>query len=295
MDTRGSLPPWLRVKAKPGERFRDVRGIVRRGRLHTVCEEALCPNRAECWEEGTATFMILGSVCTRGCGFCAVRRGGPAPPDAGEPARTARAAREMGLRHAVVTSVTRDDLPDGGAAAWAATVEALRQGCPGCGVEALVPDFGGDEAALARAIGARPDVFGHNLETVERLYPAARAAADYRRSLGLLARAAGHGLVVKTGAMAGLGEEPGELLRLMDDAREAGVSIFTLGQYLRPSRRSLPVARYVHPDEFEEFARAAQEKGFARVDAAPFVRSSYRAGRGAEGAAAYRQWGDGNG
>jgi lipoic acid synthetase len=272
------------VKARPGERFRDVDGIVRRGGLHTVCREALCPNRAECWEEGTATFMILGDVCTRGCGFCGVRGGTPKPPDEDEPARLAAAVARLGLRHAVLTSVTRDDLPDGGAAAWAAAIGELRRACPGCAVEALVPDFGGDPAAQDRVIGARPDVFGHNLETVRRLYPVARRQAGYERSLGLLARAAAAGLVVKTGAMAGLGETDGELAQLMDDARAAGASFFTLGQYLRPTRRALPVARYLAPEAFVRFEQEGLARGFTGAACGPFVRSSFRAAAMADAA-----------
>ena len=268
-------PAWLRVQAGHGAAFGATQRIVRGQRLHTVCEEALCPNRGRCWEHGRATIMILGGTCSRACRFCNVTHARPEGCDPDEPRRVAEAVRAMGLRDVVLTSVTRDDLPDGGAALWAETIRAVRRAAPGCRVEVLVPDFSGSEAALGALIGTRPAVFGHNLETVRGLYPTVRPGADYARSLGVLRATARAGLIAKTGIMVGLGETAGEVAALMRDAREAGVDIFTAGQYLQPSRQHLPVSRYVEPAEFEEYRRRGLELGFGAVVSGPLVRSSF--------------------
>jgi lipoic acid synthetase len=246
--------------------------------LHTVCEEARCPNLGECWGRGTATFMILGDVCTRACGFCAVRTGLPArPPDADEPRRVAHAVERMGLRHAVVTSVNRDDQEDGGASIFAATIRELRARVPGCAVEVLIPDFKGRWDALQLVLDARPDVLNHNVETVPRLYRKARAGASFARSLKLLQRSRSAGLLTKSGIMVGLGEERAEVEDTIRAIRSAGTEILTVGQYLRPSPRHLPVVRYYAPAEFEEMRRLALGLGFAHVESGPLVRSSYHA------------------
>jgi lipoic acid synthetase len=273
----GRKPPWLKVKMPGGDGFMRVRRIVQDHDLHTVCTSASCPNIGECWSAGVATMMILGGVCTRDCRFCDVPSGAPGAVDADEPARAAEAAALMNLRHVVITSVNRDDLPDGGAAIWAETVRAIRRRCPQTAIEVLPGDFGGDWGAADLLIDARPDVFGHNVETVPSLYPKARPQADYRRSLALLARAGEAGLTAKSGLMLGLGESPEQVLAVLEDLRGAGVSIVAIGQYLRPSREHLPVARYVEPGEFDALAERARAMGFAAVAAGPLVRSSYHA------------------
>jgi lipoic acid synthetase len=263
-----------------GENYQDLKRILRGLDLHTVCESARCPNQGECWEHRTATFMILGNICTRACGFCAVPSGRPlGPPDEAEPERVAQAVREMNLRYAVVTSVNRDDQPDGGSAIFARTILAIRERMPGCKVEVLIPDFRGDWAALATVAGARPDVLNHNLETVPRLYRQVRPGAVYERSLELLRRAEQlcPAMPVKTGMMLGLGESRDEVLGAMAEIRKQGASILTLGQYLQPTREHLPVARFVRPEEFAEYKRLGQEMGFGHVEAGPLVRSSYHA------------------
>lgn len=275
----GRLPSWLRVRLPKDAAFGATAHTVAAGGLRTVCRGARCPNIFECFSRGTATFLILGGVCTRGCAFCNITAGTPDPVDPDEPARLAAAVAELGLTHAVVTSVTRDDLPDGGAAHFAATIAALRQACPGTTVEVLTPDFGGDPAALDIVLAARPDVFNHNVETVPRLYPIARARADYAGSLGVLARAAASGAaVVKSGLMVGLGETREELAAVFADLSRAGCRVVTVGQYLRPSRRNLPVVRYVPPDEFDALAALGRDCGIAEMVCAPLVRSSYKAG-----------------
>lgn len=262
-----------------GEYFR-VAGVVRAGGLHTICESARCPNIGECWEKRTATFLVLGDVCTRNCGFCAVAKGTPLPPDPGEPARVAEAAVRLGLRYAVITSVTRDDLADGGAAHFAAVIRAVREARPGTRVEALIPDFGGDEAALGAVLDASPDVLNHNLETTESLYPAIRRPrANYGRSLGVLAAAKARGARTKSGLMIGLGESEPDILRTFADLRRAGCDLLTVGQYLQPTAAHPPVARYYTPEEFEALAEEARRAGFREVVAGPLVRSSYEAGR----------------
>ena len=279
-------PEWLRVKADLGPGYRDVKRTMRSLKLVTVCEEAGCPNIFECWRDGTATFMINGDRCTRACGFCQVDTRKPSgPPDPAEPDRVAEAVAEMGLAHAVITAVARDDLGDGGAAGFAETISAVRRRCAGTSVEVLVPDCKGDEAALAAIFAARPDVLNHNLETVARLQRAVRPSASYARSLAVLARAAAAGLVTKSGLMVGLGESETELLAAMADLRSVGVSILTLGQYLRPSAEHLPVVRWWTLDEFDDLATAGRTLGFAHVEASPLTRSSYHA-RQAAGAAA---------
>jgi lipoic acid synthetase len=270
-------PPWLRVKADLGPRYREVRSTMRSLDLVTVCEEAGCPNIFECWAAGTATFMINGERCTRACGFCLVDTRRPGALDPGEPEHVAEAVARMGLAHAVVTAVARDDLPDGGAAAFAATIRAVRARCPATAVEVLVPDFRGEPDALATVFDARPDVLNHNLETVARLQRAVRPQASYARSLAVLARARAAGLTTKSGIILGMGERDDEVVGAMADLRGVGVEILTLGQYLRPTARHLPVARWWRPDEFDQLAAAGRAMGFAHVQASPLTRSSYHA------------------
>src|ERR1700680_2277187 len=273
-------PEWLRVKFFNGPNYQDLKRIMRTLGLNTVCESARCPNMGECWEHGTATFMILGNICTRACGFCAVPSGKPAgPPDEQEPERVAEAAQLMGLRYAVVTSVNRDDEPDGGAAIFARTILEIRRRVPGCKVEVLIPDFRGVWPALEAVIAARPDVLNHNMETVPRLYRRVRKGAVYERSLELLrrARALAPNMPTKTGMMLGLGETREEVLSAMEQIAAQGAHILTLGQYLRPTPEHLPVERFVHPDEFAEYKRLGAPMGFKHVEAGPLVRSSYHA------------------
>jgi len=284
MTEKRRLPEWLRVPYRGAETRDDVRRLLRGLNLHTVCENARCPNHCECWAHGTATFLILGNVCTRGCRFCAVTAGRPAPPDPDEPRRLAEAAAGLGLRYVVITSVTRDDLPDGGAAHFAATIRAVRERLPGAGVEVLTPDFGGHEAELATVLAARPDVFNHNLETCRRLTPAIRAGATYDRSLAVLhavhrqAAPAAAAIRVKSGFMLGMGETAGEIRDMMNDLRLAGTELLVIGQYLPPSRTHWPLDRYVPPAEFAEWERVARhEFGFSAVVARPLARSSYLA------------------
>ncbi|MGH9277375.1 MAG: lipoyl synthase [Acidimicrobiales bacterium] len=270
-------PAWMRVKAEMGPTYRDLKRTMRSLHLVTVCEEAGCPNIFECWNDGTATFMINGDRCTRSCGFCLVDTRRPGPQDPIEPEHVADAVQRMGLTHAVVTAVARDDLADGGAAAFAATVRAIRARCPDTSVEVLVPDCKGDQAALAVLFAARPDVFNHNLETVARLQRAVRPQATYTRSLGVLGAAKTAGLVTKSGLIVGMGETPDEVLAAMTDLRNVGVDILTIGQYLRPTAAHLPVARWWAPEEFDDLRVAGREMGFAHVEASPLTRSSYHA------------------
>src|ERR1700689_2431211 len=273
-------PEWLRVKFFNGPNYQDLKRIMRTLGLNTVCESARCPNMGECWEHRTATFMILGNICTRACGFCAVPSGKPAgPPDELEPDRVAEAAERMGLRYAVVTSVNRDDQADGGAAIFARTISEIRQRVPACKVEVLIPDFRGDWSALETVVAARLDVLNHNTETVPRLYHEVRKGAVYGRSLELLRRAKSLApeMPTKTGLMLGLGEEREEVLAAMQDLAAQGTDILTLGQYLQPTREHLPIVRYIHPDEFAEYKKLGQQMGFAHVESGPLVRSSYHA------------------
>jgi len=285
-------PPWFKVQARMGPEFLRLKALMRGLGLHTVCEEARCPNIFECWGEGTATFMILGDVCTRRCAFCAVAHGRPRAVDILEARRVAEAARRLGLRHIVVTSVARDDLPDGGAAAFARCIRECRALVPGCRVEVLVPDFGGSQEALATVLEAGPDVLGHNVETVPRLYRQVRPGARYRRSLELLRRAKAlrPDVVTKSGLMVGLGETWEELLAVLHDLREAGVDIVTVGQYLRPTLdgRHLPVSRFYTPEEFARLREEALRLGFAAAESGPLVRSSYHAHRAAQEVMAVR-------
>ncbi len=280
-EARPRKPPWLKVRFPGGENYLRLKGLMRAERLHTVCEEARCPNIGECWEAGTATFMILGDTCTRSCGFCAVKSGRPGALDRLEPMRVANAVREMGLAHAVVTSVNRDDEPDGGASIFAATIRWIRRLSPGTSVEVLIPDFLGDWDALASVMAARPEILNHNTETVPRLYRRVRPKGRYERSLELLrrAKALDPGAITKTGLMVGLGETKQELLAVFADVVDRGVDVLTLGQYLRPSQKHLPLVRYYHPDEFADLRQEALALGFRHVEAGPLVRSSYHAER----------------
>ena len=273
-------PAWLKVRAPLSPEYRRLVKLMRDQRLNTVCEEASCPNIGECWQHGSATFMILGRVCTRSCAFCDVATGRPDPVDVEEPRHLAEAVEAMGLRHVVITSVDRDDLPDGGAGHYADTINTVRQRCPGVTIEVLTPDFQRKPVAcLQTVIAARPDIFNHNLETVPRLYRSVRPGARYFTSLRLLQRAKelDTSVVTKSGIMVGLGEERDEVLQVLDDMREAGVDILTVGQYLRPSANHHPVVRYWTPDEFEDLKYLAEKKGFGMVAAGPLVRSSFHA------------------
>lgn len=276
-DRAGPKPGWLKRPFPSGPGYARVAEAVKANGLHTVCESAQCPNLGECWSAGTATIMLLGETCTRACGFCAVRTGRPEGLDEDEPARVAEAVARMGISYVVLTSVNRDDLPDGGARIWAETIRAVRERVPGVRIEALVPDFLGDLAAFDTVLDAEPDVLNHNLETVPRLYPTVRPKARYERSLSLLARAAEAGLPAKSGVMLGLGEAPFEVEAVLSDLARAGVSIVTLGQYLRPSPAHLPVDRWVHPSEFAMWKAKGEAMGIAHVEAGPLVRSSYHA------------------
>lgn len=271
-------PAWLTKQINVGNAFAKVDALVAGLKLDTVCRSAHCPNMGECFRSGTATFLILGGVCTRSCRFCAVPKGSPAGPDDDEPARVAEAVVKLNLRHAVVTSVTRDDLPNGGARQFVACIEHIRSSSPATTVEVLVPDFAGNLTALDLVLAARPDVLNHNIETVPRLYKEVRPQADYQRSLAMLARAADmKSPIVKSGLMVGLGETPGEILSVISDLAAAGVNALTIGQYLSPSADHLPVMEYIHPDIFAQYEAAAHTAGIKRVAAGPFVRSSYNA------------------
>ena len=272
-------PPWLKVKAPGSPNYLRLKRLVRHQRLHTICEEAHCPNIGECWEQLTATFLILGDICTRNCGFCAVTHGKPTELDLAEPDRVAEAIQRLGLEHAVITSVNRDDQADGGSAIFAAVIRRIRALSPGCGVEVLIPDFRGNEAALRTVVEAEPDILNHNMETVPRLYREVRPGSRYEQSLELFARARRMvpALVTKSGIIVGFGEERGELLKTMADLREVDCDILTLGQYLRPSQQHLPIIRYYTPEEFSELKAIGEGMGFKHVEAGPLVRSSYHA------------------
>lgn len=270
--------PWLKVKLPQGENYFELKQLVREKRLHTVCESASCPNIGECWNQKTATFMILGDVCTRSCGFCDVKTGRPLGLDREEPARVAEAVRMLGLKHAVITSVNRDELPDGGAAIWAETIRQVKAQNPGCTVEALIPDFEGLEESLLTVLEAKPDILAHNTETVPRLYRTVRPQAKYPRSLELLQRAKKQGFVTKSGLMVGLGEEWEELYQVMQDLCAVHCDILTIGQYLQPSRQHLPVLQIFTPEEFRQLRQQGLALGFRHVEAGPLVRSSYHAG-----------------
>ncbi len=280
----GRKPAWLKVRAPGGPNYLRLRRLVREWNLHTVCEEARCPNIGECWQDATATFMILGDVCTRNCGYCAIAHGRPVWEDREEPERIGQAVAELGLDYVVITSVNRDDLADGGAAHWAATIRAVRRAAPRCRVETLIPDFQGSASALDVVIAARPDVLNHNTETVPRLYSLARHGGRYDRTLGLFrrARAAAPDLTTKSGIIVGLGETVDELISTMRDLRAVDVDLLTLGQYLRPSPAHLPVVKYYRPEEFVELGAVGRELGFRHVESGPLVRSSYHAKKQAQ-------------
>jgi lipoic acid synthetase len=273
-------PEWLKVRAPAGENYQDVVTLVREKRLHTVCEEARCPNIGECWNHRTATFLLLGDVCTRGCRYCAIGKGKPGPIDEQEPERIAEAVEHLRLKHAVLTSVNRDDAPDGGAHIFAECISRIRERTPECRVEVLIPDFDGNWVALELVMNARPDVLNHNIETVPRLFRRFRPRAGYRQSLELLRRAralGGPSTVTKSGMMVGAGEANDEVLRVMDDLRAADVDVMTIGQYLAPTRSHWPIDRYVTPAEFALFRREGLRRGFRHVESGPLVRSSYHA------------------
>lgn len=288
VESAGRKPPWLKVKAPGGPNYAHVRHVMQELKLHTVCEEAHCPNVGECWEHRAATFMILGDVCTRNCAYCAIAHGTPRTLDTDEPRRLAEAVAAMGLKYIVVTSVDRDDLPNGGAEQFADVVKETRLKLPDAAVELLIPDFKGNEAALRIVVEAKPDILNHNLETVRRLYRLARPGGRYDRALELLARAKAMdpSLPTKSGLMVGLGEEWEELLTAMRDLRAVGVDLLTIGQYLRPSAAHLPVARFYTPDEFAELKRVGLQLGYRHVESGPLVRSSYHAWEQAESAMA---------
>ncbi len=277
---RARKPPWFKVPAPGGERYRELSQLIKDENLNTVCSEAACPNIGECWSRGTATFMILGDTCTRRCGFCNVQTGKPTWNDPLEPARVARSIARMGLRHAVITSVDRDDLPDKGANAFVGVIRQTRRQAPLCKIEVLTPDFQGHEMPLAKVIAERPDVFNHNVEVVPRLYTIARRGSTWERSLRVLRNAkemGGDEVVTKSGLMVGLGETHAEMVDAFGQLREHGVQVLTVGQYLRPSERHLPIVRYWHPDEFRALEDAAYAMGFDHIAAGPLVRSSYHA------------------
>jgi lipoic acid synthetase len=272
-------PPWIRVRAPTGEAYRDLKRLMRAQSLHTVCEEAHCPNIGECWAHRTATFLILGDTCTRNCRFCNVATGRPAPPDPDEPQRVAQAVQAMGLKHAVITSVDRDDLPDGGAAIFAAVIRHVRRLQPGCTVEVLIPDFRGRIEPLQAVMDARPDILNHNVETAPRLFRAVQPQCRYEWSLAVLrnAKALWPRATTKSGLMVGLGETVDEVLDVMRSLREVDVDILTIGQYLQPTKAHVPIARYYTPEEFDAFRQRGEEMGFRWVESAPLVRSSYHA------------------
>ncbi len=279
VEQRVKKPDWLRVKLPIGESYRHVRGLVTEHKLHTICESGNCPNMGECWGEGTATFMILGNICTRSCGFCAVATGRPEPVDWDEPQRVAEAIHLMKVKHAVITSVDRDELADGGSIIWANTIKAVRALNPGTTLETLIPDFKGEWDNLQRIIDVAPEVVSHNLETVERLTKKVRIQAKYHRSLEALRRLKDGGMRTKSGIMLGLGETKEEVLQSLQDLADNGIDVVTLGQYLQPTPKHLPVVRFVHPDEFAEFREAGYKMGIDYVESGPLVRSSYHSER----------------
>jgi len=273
------LPPWFKVTIRQGPDYRDIRRTMDSLGLHTICEEARCPNVWECWNNRTATFLILGDICTRRCHYCAVTTGRPLELDREEPLRVAQAVQALGLRHAVITSVNRDELEDGGAAVFAETIRHIRRLVPPCAVEVLIPDFEGSEAALTAVVAEKPDILNHNIETVRRLFPSIRPQGKYERSLTLLGRAKRMGARTKSGLIVGMGETNEEVRGVMRDLRAVGCDIMTIGQYLRPTKQHLPVARYYHPDEFAAFKTEGLSLGFSHVESGPLVRSSYHAER----------------
>ncbi len=270
-------PNWLRVKLPTGEEYIKVRNIVDKHKLHTICQSGNCPNMGECWGAGTATFMILGNICTRSCGFCSVFTGRPLPADWDEPMRVANSVKLMSVKHCVITSVDRDDLKDGGSIIWAETIKAIRKESPATKFETLIPDFMGKWENLQRVIDVKPDIISHNIETVKRLTPQVRIQAKYERSLEVLKRVKEAGIRTKSGIMVGLGEREEEVLEALDDLRNVNCDVVTIGQYLQPTPKNLPVAEFVHPNQFERYRQAALAKGFMYVESGPLVRSSYHA------------------
>ena len=279
---RQRLPSWMKMKMPMGANYSRIKNLVNTHGLHTICSSGNCPNIGECWNRGTATFMILGDICTRSCKFCGVKSGKPLPADPDEPDKIAGSVRLMDVRHCVITSVDRDDLPDQGAGIWAETIRKVKQVNPSTRIEVLIPDFRGNTELIQKVIDANPDVVSHNLETVERLTPEIRSAASYNRSLGVIRYIAGTAKTAKSGIMLGLGETYDEVLRTMDDLLEAGCSVMTIGQYLAPTLDHLPVVEYIHPDIFTEYRKIGFEKGFRFVESSPLVRSSYHAEEHAE-------------
>jgi lipoic acid synthetase len=276
-DTMQRKPKWLRVKLPTGQNYKHVRKLVSDHKLHTICESGNCPNMGECWGEGTATFMILGNICTRSCGFCAVATGRPLPVDWEEPEKVAESVKLMEVKHCVITSVDRDELKDGGSIIWAETVKAVRRKSPGTTMETLIPDFKGDAEAIQRIIDVAPEIVSHNMETVRRLNRDVRIQARYDRSLEVLRLLKEGGMRTKSGIMLGLGETEEEVIETMDDLRAVGVDIMTIGQYLQPTPKHLPVKEFVTPEQFEKYKKIGLEKGFRFVESSPLVRSSYRA------------------
>lgn len=281
--TRPRLPSWFKVNARTGPDYLDIKQTMERLKLHTICEEAGCPNRWECWNARTATFLILGDICTRRCHYCSVETGRPLPVDEAEPSRVAEAVRALGLRHAVITSVNRDELPDGGAWVFAETIRQTRRLNPTCTIEVLIPDFEGDEKALATVCAEKPEILNHNIETVRRLFPSIRPQGKYQRSIDLLARAEQHGMKTKSGVILGMGETLDEAREVMHDLRAVHCEIITIGQYLQPTRNHLPVARFYDPSEFALLKEEGLAMGFSHVESGPLVRSSYHAEQQAAG------------
>ena len=270
-------PDWLKISLPRGENYLRVKGIVESNGLHTICTSGKCPNLSECWAAGTATFMILGDICSRSCKFCATHSGKPLPVDKDEPKKIAHSIKAMKLKHVVLTSVDRDDLDDGGSSLWASTIREIREICPCTTIETLIPDFRGQSDHIQKVINERPEIISHNLETVERLTPMVRSAAQYQRSLKVLKQVSESGITAKSGIMVGLGEKESEVLETMDDLRKVNCRIFTIGQYLQPTRMHLPVFEYVTPEQFEKYRIKGLEKGFTHVESKPLVRSSYHA------------------
>lgn len=270
-------PDWLKIRLRGNEHFTETKHIVESHGLHTICTSGRCPNMGECWSRGTATFMIGGDICTRSCRFCNTLTGKPLPLDPKEPEKVAESIRLMGLRHAVVTSVDRDDLPDLGAQHWVETILTIKRMNPNTTIEVLIPDFQGRLDLVDQIVDTNPEIISHNMETIRRITPLVRSAAKYETSLAVLRRIAQRGITAKTGIMVGLGETEDEVLELMDDVLETGASVLTIGQYLQPSRKNIPVAEYIHPDQFEKYRQMALDKGFKQVESAPLVRSSYHA------------------
>lgn len=274
---RSPRPQWLKVRAPGGENYAQIKSMMRSKTLYTVCEEAHCPNIGECWGNGTATFLILGDICTRSCGFCAVKTGRPEPVDPEEPLRVALAAQQMGIRHVVITSVNRDELPDQGSIIWAKTIEKVKELNPNVSIEVLIPDFKGDLVCIQRVLDAKPNILNHNVETVPRLYKIVRPQAKYQRSLDVLDYAKKQGFITKSGIMVGLGETFDEIIEVMKDLRNISVDILTVGQYLQPTPKHLPIERFVTPEEFKELKFKGIQLGFRHVESGPLVRSSYHA------------------